>query len=182
MGLAARRLLRDAWHSLGVVAVVGTIAFGLPAIDRAVPANRSVPLDRPYRVGGGIALVPPAGADLDVSRTRPRTDQGSVLFVIGGVKYAVVVSGWSGDLRDAERRLLRRLHDTAGYTASGPPRPVRTPPGLAGDLRCPYGRAGRYAVYLIGHRLVEATATGPAAALAVCLPAIDASLDTIRGA
>ena len=61
MGLAARRLLRDAWHSLGVVAVVGTIAFGLPAIDRAVPANRSVPLDRPYRVGGGIALVPPAG-------------------------------------------------------------------------------------------------------------------------
>ena len=41
MGLAVRRLLRETWCSLGVLAVVGTVAFGLPAIDRAVPGTRA---------------------------------------------------------------------------------------------------------------------------------------------
>jgi hypothetical protein len=184
MGLATRRLLRDVLGSLGVLAVVGTIAFGLPALDHAVPANRSVPPDQPYRVGGGVVLIPPPGAHLDVSRTRPRTDRGSALFVLGTVKYAVVVSTYAGDLPGAAQRLVRRLHDSGGYRASGPTRTVTTAagvPGLTGDLRGPGGRHGRYAVYLVADRLVEATATGSAAALALCLPAIDASLATIRG-
>ena len=47
-GLEICRLLRETWCSLGVLAVVGTVAFGLPAIDRAVPGTRPVPPDQAY--------------------------------------------------------------------------------------------------------------------------------------
>lgn len=185
MGLAVRRLLREALCSLGVVAVVGTIAFGLPAIDRAVPSTRSVPPDQPYGIGGGVTVIPPPGALLDVTRTRSRTDRGSALFVLGDVRYAVLVSGYSGDLTAAAARLRRRLHDAGGYLPAGPARPVTTLAGisgLAGDLRGPRDRAGRYAVYLVGRRVVEATATGPAGTLDGHLPEVDTSLASIRDA
>ena len=54
--------------------------------------------------------------------------------------------------------------------------------GLAGDLRGPRDRAGRYAVYLVGRRVVEATATGPAGTLDGHLPEVDTSLASIRDA
>src|SRR5215468_787424 len=107
MGRAVRWLLREALCSLGVLAVVGTIAFGLPAIDRAVPDTRAVPAGQPYGVGGGITVIPPPGARLDVTRTRPRSDRGSVLFVLGEVRYAVLVLPYSGGL-EAEGARLRR--------------------------------------------------------------------------
>src|SRR5437870_13759345 len=162
MGLAVRRLLRETWCSLGVLAVVGTVAFGLPAIDRAVPGTRPVPPDQAYVVGGGVSVIPPPGAVLDVTRTRPRTDRGSALFVLGAVRYAVLVSPYTGDLTAAADRLRHRLHDAGGFLPAGPARPVATGAGiagLAGDLSGPGDRAGRYAVYLLGRLVVEATAT-----------------------
>jgi hypothetical protein len=185
MGLAVRRLWREALCSLGVLAVVGTIAFGLPAFDRAVPGTRAVPPDQPYGIGGGIVVIPPPGAVLDVTRTRPRTDRGTVLFVLGEVRYAILVSPYSGDLTAAAVRLRRRLHDAGGYVPTAPASPVTTASGIAGlsgDLTGPHGRAGRYAVYVVGPRVVEATATGPAGALSGALTAVDASLASIRGA
>src|SRR5256885_3226145 len=141
MGLAVRRLLRETWCSLGVLAVVGTVAFGLPAIDRAVPGTRPVPPDQAYVVGGGVSVIPPPGAVLDVTRTRPRTDRGSALFVLGAVRYAVLVSPYTGDLTAAADRLRHRLHDAGGFLPARPappgapgtwtPRPPRGPDGPA---------------------------------------------------
>ena len=182
MGLAAGQLPRNALGSLGVMAVVGIMALGLPALDRALATDRPVSHDAPYRLGGGIDVVPPPAAVLDVSRTRPRAESGTALFRLGPVRYALIVTPNAGNLTGAVTRLRGRLCGT-GRCRTSEATVLHTdggPTGRVGTIEAPGPRAGRYAAFIVGTRVVEVVVTGPTDALAHRLPAIEASLATLR--
>src|SRR5512144_431928 len=113
MGSARAAFLRNALASLAVLAVVGLIAFGIPALNRALPAGRAVPAG-PYDVGGGVTFVPPNGATVDVTGTRPAADRGTALFLVHGVRVAVVVSPYPGTLDAAAARLAGKITKSNG--------------------------------------------------------------------
>ncbi|HWH00684.1 MAG TPA: hypothetical protein VNV66_15510 [Pilimelia sp.] len=163
--------------SLAVLVAAALLAFGLPALDRALPAERPVEADQRYEVGAGVSVLPPAGALLDVTRTRPREDRGTALFVLGGVRYAIVVEPFDGTLPAAAERLRQKITAGRGYQVAGVERPAVTATGLAG-IRGGYTaprRAGRYSVFLVDGLVIEVTVSGADAALRGVLDRIDAS-------
>jgi hypothetical protein len=195
MGVALRRLAsRNLSHrrrpvtgfrlpnliaALTLLATLGGLAFGLPAVDRSLPAERPVQADRRYPVGAGVSIVPPAGAVVDLTRTRPGARRGALVFRLGGVRCAVTVQPSRGTAGAAVERLRRRLAGL-GNRITGPEQPVFTDsglPGLQGSWTAAPDRTGRYAVYLAGGLVVEVTinGTGNAPDLAV----VEASLRTI---
>ena len=168
--------------SLGVAAALAGLAYGLPAIDRALPDQRPVRTDEPYPVGAGVSVLPPPGATVDVTATRPRNDQGTVLFRLGRVRYAIVVRPFDGDLPTAAERLRQRITGTAGYQVTGVQLTVHTAGGLTG-LQGGYtapGRGGRYAVFVTGGLTIEVTIAGADLDLGRTLPQIEASARTLR--
>ncbi len=115
MARTTRRQLTNLLGALGVVATLAALVFGLPAVDRALPAERAVSSTDPYPVGAGITVIPPVGATLDVTGTRPGDDEGTVLFHVGAVRYAIVVRPFTGDLESAAARLRQRITSTSGW-------------------------------------------------------------------
>lgn len=170
---------------LGAIALVmalGALAFGLPALNRMLPAERAVPMNRPYEIGGGVTVVPPPGARIDVTETRPTEDSGTVLFRLGPVRYLVTVQPYDGTLQTAVLRLRQRITGTAGYQVTGTELTVATAGGLAGvqgGYSAP-GRGGRYAVFVADGHTIEVTVSGADLDLGRSLPAIDASTRTLR--
>jgi hypothetical protein len=132
MGRFTRRQLTNLLGALGVVAVLAGLAFGLPAVDRALPAERPVRPDQPYLIGGGVTVLPPRTAVIDVTGTRPGDDEGTVLFRLGPVRYSIVVRPFDGALDAAAARLRRRITDTPGYQVTGSQLTIATAEGLAG--------------------------------------------------
>jgi hypothetical protein len=176
MAVGHRELRRNLLCSLGILGIIAVISLGLPALDRALPRLRAVPAGRPYPVSVRVNVVPPAGARLDVSRTRPGRTSGYAVFLVDGVSYALTVTSDRVDLATAAERLRTVLRDSVDATAAGVGQPL---PGVdqsvAGPFRTPT-LAGWYAVRLIGpSTVVQLTATGPADALERALPAIVAS-------
>ena len=168
--------------ALALAAAVAGLAFGLPAIDRALPSQRPVRTDQPYAVGGGVTVLPPTGATIDLTGTRPGDDQGTVLFRLGPVKYTVAVQPFDGTLAAAADRLRRRITGTPGYQVTGSQLAVETVGGIAG-LQGGYtapGRGGRYSVFVAGGRAIEVTVSGAELDLGRWLPAIEASTRTLR--
>jgi hypothetical protein len=168
--------------SLGVAGALAGLAYGLPAIDRALPAQRPVRTDEPYPVGAGVSVRPPAGATVDLTATRPGNDQGAVLFRLGQVRYAIAVRPFDGDLPTAAERLRQRITGTAGYQVTGMQLTVNTAGGLTG-LQGGYtapGRGGRYAVFVTGGLTIEVTIAGADLDLGRTLPQIEASARTLR--
>jgi hypothetical protein len=182
MGVARPRLLLNALGSIAVLTVVAAIGIGLPVLDRAVAADRSLPAGVAYRVGGGVSLVPPAGATLDAGRTRPGESRGTAVFRVGTVRLAVQVSQFRGPLPTAVDRLRTKLVRGAGCRLTGSEQPVTTTTGLAG-VQGDYSvhrRAGRFAVYVTDGLSIEATVEGPPEEFGVRLPAFQVSLASIR--
>lgn len=179
MRVARRRLLQNAAASSCILLILVAIGVGLPAIDRALPAERAIPPHRPYEVGGGVTVVPPAGAVLDVTRTRPTARQGTALFVLGQVRYVIVVAPFGGDLDGAVDRLRRKVTNADGQLEAG--LPALTGTGLAGreGAYTTPGRAGRYAVFLAPEISIEVTVSGTETQLAETEPLIEASVATI---
>ena len=177
-----RRELTNLLGALGVATVLGGLAYGLPALDHALPAERPVRTDAPYPVGAGVTVVPPEGATLDVTGTRPGDDAGTALFRLGPVQYAIAVRPFNGDLESAADRLRRRITGTAGYQVTGDQLEVDTATGLAG-LQGGYtapGRGGRYAVFVADGLTIEVTISGADLDLGRTLPRIEASTRTLR--
>jgi hypothetical protein len=167
--------------ALSLVTALAGIAFGLPALDRALPADRPVPSDRPYAIGGGVTVVPPPGARIDVTETRPTDDSGTALFRLGPVRYLITVQPFDGDLSAAALRLRQRITDTTGYQVTGTELTIATVTGLAG-LQGGYtapGRGGRYAVFIADGHTIEVTVSGADLDLGRTLSAIDASTKTL---
>lgn len=167
MRVARGRLLWNLAGSLGILLTLAAIYVGLPRIDRALPAERPVAAHRPYVVGGGVSVVPPPGAMLDVTRTRPGARQGTALFVIGPVRYVIVVVPFDGDLDAATARLRRKITNAAGHQVTGSELAISTSTGLygrQGGYTAP-GRGGRYAVFLAARVSIEVTVSGSDAEL-----------------
>jgi hypothetical protein len=182
MGRVTRRQLTNLLGAFGIVGVLGGIAFGLPALDRAVPSQRPVRADQPYPIGAGVTVVPPPAATVDLNRTRPGVAEGAALFRLGPVQYAIAVRPFRGDLAAAADRLRRRITGTAGYQVTGAQLAVDTMGGLAG-LQGSYtapGRGGRYAVFVVDGLTIEVTVSGADLDLGRTLPAIEASTRTLR--
>jgi len=180
MGPARARLVRNALASLAVLGVVALIAFGLPLLDRSLPAGRPVAAGVPYRVGGTVTVVPPAGAALDVAGTRPDDDRGTALFAVDGVRVVLVVGPYHGTLDDAAARLRGKITKTSGFHVT-PDRTTRTDQGVEGR-RGTYtspGRVGEYAVFVADDVSVEITASGPEHQLRGLLPRLAQSLRTV---
>jgi hypothetical protein len=153
--------MRDTLGSLAVLGAVAFTAFGLPLIDRAMPPSRPAAVE-PFPVGGGVTVVPPPGAAIDMSKTRPGADRGTALFLANGVRLAVVVMPYRGNLDDASARLHNKLM-RAGQSQVGPGGPVRTFDDVAGlwGTYSTSGRPGTYAVFVADGRSAELTASGP---------------------
>jgi hypothetical protein len=173
---------RNLLGALGVVAILAVPAVGLPAVDRALPAERPVRSDQPYPVAAGVSVVPPAGATIDVTGTRPGDTAGTALFRLGAVRYAIAVRPFAGDLATAAARLRKRITGTSGYQVTGAQLAVATLGGLNG-LQGGYtapGRGGRYLVFVVGGLTIEVTVSGGELDLARTLPRIETSTRTLR--
>ena len=182
MGWVTRRQLTNLLGALSLVLALAGLGLGLPALDRALPADRPVSSDRPYAVGGGVTVVPPPGSRIDVSETRPTDDAGTALFRLGPVRYLITVRPFDGDLSAAAHRLRQRITGTTGYQVTGTQLTIATVSGLAG-VQGGYtgpGRGGRYAVFVADGRTIEVTVSGADLDLGRTLPAIDTSTRTLR--
>jgi hypothetical protein len=182
MGTVTRRQLANLLGAFLLVATLAGLAYGLPALNRALPSDRPVRTDRPYPVGVGVTVVPPRGAVLDVTGTRPGEREGTVLFRIGPVRYAIAVQPFDGTLAVAATRLRQRITGTSGYQVTGTELAVATASGLDG-LQGGYtapGLGGRYAVFIAGGLTIEVTVSGADLDLGRSLPAVEASTRTIR--
>lgn len=165
-----------------IAVVLCGLAFGLPAVNRSLPSERSVATDSPYDIGGGVTVFPPAGAQIDVTETRPADDNGTVLFRIGPVRYYISVQPYDGDLDQAVGRMRARIMDATGFQVTSSELPVATRYGMAGrqgGYSGP-GRGGRFTVFVTDGRTIEVTVSGSDLDLGRTLPAIDASTRTIR--
>lgn len=180
MGPARAGFVRNALSSLAVLGVVALVAFGLPLLNRLLPAGRPVP-DAPYRVGAGVSVLPPTGARIDVTGTRPHADRGTVRFVANGVRFVLVVTPFRGTLPQGAARLRHKITKAGGYQVAVGERLVRTVQGVDG-VRGVYfapGRVGEYAV-LVAHDLsVEVTASGPESRQREVSGALDRSLHSV---
>jgi hypothetical protein len=181
MGIT-RRQLTNLLGALGVVGTLAGLAFGLPALDRALPSQRAVSADQPYPIGAGVTVVPPAGATVDLTGTRPGDQEGKALFRLGPVQYAIAVRPFDGSLVMAAESLRKRITGTAGFQVTGTQLAVSTTAGvqgLQGGYTAP-GRSGRYAVFVATGLTIEVTISGADLDLGRSLPAIEASTRTLR--
>ena len=181
MGYGRRRLFRNLWASLMVLGVIAGIGWGLPAINREVPAERPVSASRPYLVGAGVTVIPPRGTSLDATQTAPGVTGGQVLFYIGGVRYAVVVGPFTGTLSAAAAKLRTQITSTRGYQVTGPESAIVTSAGVAGrqGMYASSGRDGRYAVFVDHGLAVNVTLAGNDMDLRPLLRKIESSVLTI---
>jgi hypothetical protein len=169
---------RNVGACLAILAALGALAFGLPAVNAAIPAAQTVATDRPYRLGDGVTVAPPARAQLDVTRS----GRGTTLFVRGGVRYQIVVAASAGSLADAAAQVRHKITANRGYQVAGVETPTRTDqgiPGRQGGYTSP-GRNGRYAVFLAHGVAVQVTIAGADLDLRAALPELTASVDSIR--
>jgi hypothetical protein len=179
--MVAQRLVRNLFGCVGVLAALAIIVFGLPALDRAVPAGRALTEGARYEVGANVTVVPPPLARIDASKTRPGPDRGTVLFTIGAVRYVIVVTPFGGPIEDAAARLRTKIQATRGYQVTAGEGDVKTASGItgvAGGYTSP-GKCGRYAVYLTEGLSIEVTVSGTDAELHRALAGIDLSIDSI---
>jgi hypothetical protein len=188
MGRVTRSQLTDLPARIGlpvallISLLLAGLVFGLPMLDRAVPAERAVAAGEAYEVGAGVTIVPPPRATLDLTGTRPGRDRGTVLFRLGPVQYAIVVQPFAGDLTAAAVRLRQRITGTAGYRVTGTQLAASTAGGLPG-LQGGYesgDRDGRYTVFVAHGFTIEVTVSGADDELDRALPAIETSTRTLR--
>jgi len=169
--------------ALAIAGAVAAVAIGLPALDRAVPAVRPVAENARFLVGAGVTVVPPPGASVDVSATRPGSDQGAALFILGSVRYAVVVTaagspGAPVTLTGAEMRLRNKITRLHGYQVTSGASPINTAQGTVGrqgSYASP-GRTGWYAVFVGPWGVAEVTASGTDSDLRGAIEPIQASV------
>jgi hypothetical protein len=175
------RLLRNSLWSVAVLTVLAGLALGLPALNRAIASARPVPAGTPYYVGAGVRLLPPPGAQVDVTKTTPGPTRGTALFLLGGVRYTVQAAPFDGGLEQAVAALRGKVTGVYGYQVTGAERPVHTDGGVAGRQGgySSSGREGRYVVFLAAGTVVEVTFVGGDLELHDSLAALEASVRSI---
>lgn len=155
--MAWHRWERNLFGGAAVLAVILAIVFVLPAVDRAMPAERAAAAQR-HTVADGISVIPPAGSSI-AKRPRPGAGTGSMLFLVGPARYAISVEPFNGNVATASERLRTKIQSMRGYQVTGPEHPVVTGSGLSGlgtEFTAP-GRSGRYVAFVVPKRAVEVT-------------------------
>ncbi|GGK35855.1 hypothetical protein GCM10010124_30650 [Pilimelia terevasa] len=172
---------RNLAGSLALALVAAAVALGLPALDRRLPEARPLTPGLLYHVGGGVRLVPPAGALLDIARARPGRRTGAALFLLGPVRLAVVATPFARDLAAAATRLRDKITARRGSQVTGPEQPYVTAAGLTGLAGGYAGpdRIGRYVVFVVSGVAVEVTVSGHDAELRATLDHVDASVRSL---
>lgn len=181
MGPALSGLVRNALGSLAVLAVLAAMAFGFPLIDERMPAQRALAVGVAYEVGGKVSVVPPPGSTIDLTRTRPGDDKGTAMFMVGGVRFGVLVGRYHGTLPKAADRLHDKITNTTGFQVTTPSQLVLNGQGVAG-MRGVYsspGRLGEYAVFVAHNVSVEITISGPEQRLRALASQLNASLQSV---
>jgi hypothetical protein len=181
MGYGQRRLIRNLCGSLGVAAVLAAIGLGLPAVNAEVPAERPVATNHPYPVGAGVTVVPPPGTSLDATQTRPGPQNGQALFVVGSIRYAIVVAPFTGTLAEAATALRNKITNNRGYQVTSPESAIETDAGVPGrqGMYASSVRDGRYAVF-VSHGLdVQVTIAGNDIDLRPLLPVLTRSVTSV---
>jgi hypothetical protein len=146
-----------------------------------VPAGNDQIGGRAYGVGAGVTVVPPVDARIDPASTRPGSDRGTVLFLLGPVRYVIVVAPFEGSVQQAAAKLRTKITGTRGYQVTDGERSYTTSGGLTGIQGCysAPGRLGRYAVFLSDGRSIEVTVSGSEGELAGQMARIEASIASI---
>lgn len=176
-------LTRNALASLGVVAIVAAIGLGLPWLNARVPATRAVHTGVPYPVAADVTVLPPAGAQYDVTRTATSRDgrEGAVLFLVGNARLTVSVLRFTGTLAAAAQALRTTITRARGYQALGEQAPTATSagvPGLGGGYTTATA-TGWYAVFVADGLAVQATFAGVDLPGSGGLPSLQASVASI---
>jgi hypothetical protein len=172
--------------SVTVLAAIAAIGLAMPAFDRGLPASRT-PASRtataglPYPVSAGVSVVPPAQSTLDLPGTRPGMTQGTASFLIGPVRYLVVVSPYAGTVDRAAHGMRDSIISSPGYQVTGRECYFVTNSGLTGRWGRfgAWGWSGVYAVFVVNGLRIEVTASGTDARLNLELDGIQASMRTL---
>jgi|SRR5579859_4961623 len=170
--------IRNVAGCLAIVAILAGLAYGLPAVNAAIPAGQTVAADRPFPLGNGVTVRPPVQTQLDVTKS----GRGTTLFLRGGVRYLLVVQRFDGSLDDVAAQVRQKITANRGYQVAGPETPTRTDegvPGRQGGYTSP-GRNGRYAVFLARGVAVQVTIAGADLDLRTALPDLTASVLSLR--
>jgi hypothetical protein len=181
MGVGHARPPRYRSGSLTILAVIAAISIGLPAVDHAQPASRTVTTGVPYPVGAGVSVVPPPGSMVDLGTSRFFVDHGRAAFRLGSVRYLVVVGPYLGTVDAAAYWMRERLILSMGYQMTVHDCLVITNSGLIGrqGRYRTWGRSGLYAVFVVNGLRIEVTASGSDPRLRVELSGIKASIRSI---
>lgn len=170
------------WRNLAgagsVLAVVLTVVFGLPALDRAVPVDQALAEHR-LLIADGVTVMPPGGAI--IAKQIHSGPEGSVMFLVGPARYAITVSPFDGDLEAAFIRLRKKIQSMRGYQVTSPEIPTRTDSGLQGrgsTFAAP-GRSGRYIAFVAPGKAIEVTISGSKGDLHQAFVNIDQSIASI---
>jgi len=170
---------RNLLGGAAVLAVILGVAFVLPAIERAVPADRDAQAQR-LTIADGISVVSPSDAFIG-QRTRAGPTTGSILFLVGHARYVISVEPFEGDVVKASQRLRTKIQSMRGYQVTNPESPVVTNSGLSGlgsQFTAP-GSSGRYVAFVVPGRAVEVTVNVSENDFQHALMPIDSSIASI---
>ncbi|MGA8116069.1 MAG: hypothetical protein WCA46_20615 [Actinocatenispora sp.] len=135
------------YGSLAVLATVSLIGVAFPAIDRALPAGKSMSAGERIPVGLTVSVAAPPHTVLDVTKTSPSLNR--VVMAVHSVRIVVEATRYEGTLAGLSARLRRKIQSNPGYQASQREHRTSTRthvPGLQGSYSTP-GRVGMYAVF-----------------------------------
>lgn len=179
--------------SLAIAAALAFVAFGLPWIDRSVSGAEKLEPGIYYRVGGGIEILPPAGALLDAGISRSNENSGCASFVLENreLRYSVTVDGYAESVSAAAARLLRRLNRVPGAQIRSDQVTTWTTAGVVGrqgsfTVAPEKGtgdrvRLGRYAVFVTdGPHTVDVVVLGRADLVRREAPMIESTFASVR--
>jgi hypothetical protein len=113
-----------------ILAAVGLLSFGLPAINDEIPPQRLISATEPYGIGLGVEVTPPTHTVVDARGTVPATNL--VLFVRDGVEYKLQASPYAGTAAMLAEALRVDLAHARGAQAVGPAVPMSTAHGVPG--------------------------------------------------
>ena len=113
-----------------VLAAVGALSFGLPAINSEIPPQRLVSAAEPYGIGLGAAVTPPSHTVVDSRGTQPSANL--VLFVRDGVQYRLQAVPYAGTLATLAETVRADVAHARGAQAVGPAIAVSTAHGVPG--------------------------------------------------
>jgi hypothetical protein len=181
MGVGPARSRHKRSGSLTILALIAAIAVGMPAVDRGLPASHTAAIGVPYPVGAGVTVVPPADSTVDLSVTRPGVTRGTAAFLLGPVRYLVVVGPYSGTVDGAAYWLRDKIISSPGYQVTARECFFATNSGLIGRWGrfIASGWSGLYVVFVVDGLRIEVTVSGTDPRLNVEMDGIESSMRTV---